>query len=286
MNVRAALRFLLFGLGALLLILAPLVAGWLVSRLLIPTPQVAVIRLQGDIWGSYTSYISQALEEAGNDRAVQAVVLEVSSPGGEVSASEGLYFDVLKLREIKPVVVSVNEMAASGAYYIASAADRIYSKPASMVGNIGVISVMPGPDVLDEVVVTTGPFKLSGGSQSLAVRQMEMMKQTFVAAILAQRSDRLTVGPEVLTRGEIWLGLEAQKMGLIDGIGSQLEAAAEAARLAGVRHFRIVDHTPEVPEDALLLGMKLERASTAATVAGVENSLPPGFYYRYVEPIP
>ena len=268
-----------------LLILLPLVVGYLLSLYLVPTPQIAVIRVEGDIWASYTSGISQALADAGQDRAVRAVVLNVSSPGGEVSASEGLYFDILKLREKKPVVVSVDEMAASGAYYIASAADRIYAKPASMVGNIGVISVLSGSDLVDEVLITTGPFKLSGGPQEAYVRQMEMLKQTFLAAIMAQRQDRLQVGPEVLSRGEIYLGLQAQQMGLIDAIGSQAEAIAEAARLANVRHYDIVDRTPQSSEEPLL-DLEPEGRSTAATVADLPNRLPPGCYYRYVELVP
>ena len=82
-------------------------------------------------------------------------------------------------------------MAASGAYYLASAADQIYAKPGSMVGNIGVISILPEPDQLDETFFTTGPFKLSGGSQVEVIRQLEVLKDTFVTAILAQREDRL-----------------------------------------------------------------------------------------------
>jgi protease-4 len=268
-----------------LLILLPLVVGYLLSLYLVPTPQIAVIRVEGDIWASYTADISRALEEVGQDRAVRAVVLNVSSPGGEVSASEGLYFDILKLREIKPVVVSVDEMAASGAYYIASAADRIYAKPASMVGNIGVISILSEPDLVDEVLITTGPFKLSGGPQEAYVRQMEMLKQTFLAAIMAQRQDRLQVGPEVLSRGEIYLGLQAQQMGLIDAVGSQAEATAEAARLAKIRSYHIVDRTPQSSEDSLL-DLVPEGRSTAATVADLPRRLPPGCYYRYVELLP
>jgi protease-4 len=268
-----------------LLILLPLVVGYLLSLYLVPTPQIAVIRVEGDIWASYTADISRALEEVGQDRAVRAVVLNVSSPGGEVSASEGLYFDILKLREIKPVVVSVDEMAASGAYYIASAADRIYAKPASMVGNIGVISILSEPDLVDEVLITTGPFKLSGGPQEAYVRQMEMLKQTFLAAIMAQRQDRLQVGPEVLSRGEIYLGLQAQQMGLIDAIGSQTEATAEAARLAKIRTYHVVNRTPQSSEESLL-DLAPAGRSTAATVADLPRRLPPGCYYRYVELLP
>ncbi len=286
MSERALVRSGLAVAGITVLLLAALAVGYGLSLYLIPTPQVAVVRLEGDIWGTYTAEVSKALEAAGDDPSVAAVVLDVSSPGGEVTASEGLYFDVLKLREKKPVVVSIDEMAASGAYYIASAADLIYAKPASMVGNIGVISILPSADLVDETLITTGPFKLSGGSQTGYVRQMEMMKQTFVAAIVAQRQDRLAVGPEVLTRGEIFLGLQAQRMGLIDAIGSRLEAADRAAELARVRHYRLVDQTPSLPEETLPLGIKLQAGTTAATVAELSQRLPPGFYYRYVEPLP
>ncbi|NIV37591.1 MAG: hypothetical protein GWN58_51685, partial [Anaerolineae bacterium] len=217
MNRQKVLRVSLTIAGLLL----ALVIGCLVARSLIPTPRIAVIRIEGDIWGSYTAYVRQAMDEAAKDPAVRAVVLEISSPGGEVTASEDLYFEVLRLRDSKPVVAAVNEIAASGAYYIASAADQIYAKPGSMVGNIGVISILPEPDLVDEMLFTTGPFKLSGGSQVEAIRQMEVLKETFLMAILAQREDRLKVGPEILSRGEIYLGLQGEQIGLIDQVGSK-----------------------------------------------------------------
>ncbi len=284
--MRNALHSILKTLDLALRILLPLLAGYLLALVLIPTPQIAVIRVEGDIWGADAANVSRVLEQLGSDRTVRAVVLDVSSPGGEVSASEGLYFDLLKLREIKPVVASVDEMAASGAYYIACAADRIFAKPASMVGNIGVISVLSEADLVDDVLITTGPFKLSGGSKDAYIRQMEMLKQTFLAAIMAQRQDRLQVGPDVLSRGEIYLGLQAQQMGLIDTIGSQAEANAEAARLARVRHYRVVDRTPKSSLESLMPDAETEGHSTAATVADLPQGLPPGCYYRYVELLP
>jgi len=283
MTARSGLRSLLKAFGVILVVVVlPLVAGYLLSLYLLPTPQVAVIRIEGDIWGYYTAFVSDALEEVGSDPAVSAVVLDIVSPGGEVTASEGLYFDVLKLRERKPVIASVGEMAASGAYYVAAAADEIYAKPASAVGNIGVISFLPDPDIIDEVLITTGPFKLSGGSQAEYVRQMEMLKETFLEAIYSQRSDRLQVGPEVLSRGEIYLGLQAQQMGLVDEVGSEGDAIAAAAQMAKVRHYRVVDRTPSLPEEAAFALFKFERGSTAALVADLPEDMPPGFYYRYV----
>jgi len=281
MNRQKVLRVFLTMAGLLLL----LVIGCLVAKYLIPTPEIAVIRIEGDIWGSYTAYVRQAMDEAANDPAVRAVVLEISSPGGEVTASEDLYFEVLRLRDSKPVVAAVHEMAASGAYYIASAADQIYAKPGSAVGNIGVISFLPEPDIVDEMLFTTGPFKLSGGSQVEAIRQMEVLKETFLAAILAQREDRLKVGPEILSRGEVYLGLQAEQIGLIDKVGSKGDAVEAAARLAMLRNYEVVDRTPELPGEELLFEYKMQRGSTAATVAAPPKNFPPGFYFRYVEPL-
>jgi protease-4 len=280
MNRQKLLRVFLTVAGLLLV----LVIGCLVAKYLIPTPEIAVIRIEGEIWGSYTTHVRQAMDEAANDPAVRAVVLEISSPGGEVTASEDLYFEVLRLRDSKPVVAAIHEIAASGAYYIASAADQIYAKPGSTVGNVGVISFLPEPDIIDEVLLTTGPFKLSGGSQVEAIRQMEVLKETFLAAILAQREDRLKVGPEILSRGEVYLGLQAEQIGLIDKVGSKGDAVEAAARLAMLRNYEVVDRTPELPEDEFLFEYKLQRGSTAATVAAPPKQFPPGFYFRYVEP--
>jgi protease-4 len=250
----------------------------------VPQPEVAIVRIEGDLWGDYTAYLREALQAAGRDRAVRAVVLDIVSPGGEVTASEDLYYEVLKLRQSKPVVASVGEIATSGAYYIAAAADEIYAKPGSTVGNIGVISILPDPDLVDEELIATGPFKLSGGPQVASVRQMEMLKDTFLAAILAQRSERLQVGPDVLSRGEVYLGLQAQQMGLVDQIGSVGEAIAAAAEMGGARHYEIADYTPTLPEEEFFLELPSEEYTTAASLMAAPAYLPPGFYYRYVEP--
>jgi protease-4 len=287
MDNRTVLRSLLRAGGlVLLLVVLPLSLGYLLSLIFVPAPQVAVVRLEGDIWGFYTAQISEALESAANDAAVRAVVLDIASPGGEVTASEDLYYDLLKVRERKPVVASIDELAASGAYYAACAADLIYAKPASSVGNIGVISFLPDPDYVDDELITSGPFKLSGGPRVVYVRQIEMLKETFLAAILAQRADRLKVGPEVLSRGELYLGLQAKQMGMIDEVGSQGDAVAAAAEMARLRHYRVVEWPvegngeAELPEEdeAAALG------STAAALAAPPKHMPAGFYYRYVQP--
>jgi protease-4 len=287
MDNRTVFRSLIRAGGfVLLLVVLPLFLGYLLSLCLVPAPQVAIVRLEGDIWGFYTAHISEALEAAANDAAVRAVVLDIASPGGEVTASEDLYYGLLKLRERKPVVASIDELAASGAYYAACAADLIYAKPASSVGNIGVVSFLPDPDYVDDELITSGPFKLSGGPQVAYIRQIEMLKEAFLAAILAQRVDRLRVGPEVLSRGELYLGLQAKQMGMIDEIGSQRDAVAAAAELARLRHYRVIEWPPEAPgEDEPLEEEEGDAlGSTAAALAAQPEHMPAGFYYRYVEP--
>lgn len=285
MSERKAPRARLKAIGILLLVvILPLVLGYGLSLTLVPKPQIAVIRLEGEIWGAYTTYLSDALEEVRTDRAVRAVVLDIVSPGGEVTASEELYYDVLKLRESKPVVASVGEMAASGAYYVAAATDLIYAKPASSVGNIGVISYLPSPEQLEEELITTGPFKLSGGPQVDYIRQIELLKETFLAAIMAQRQDRLQVGADVLSRGEIYLGMQAQQLGLVDKVGSQADAIEAAARLAKLRRYEVCDRSPQLPEEMEGFLYRFEGVVTAASVAALPEDFPPGFYYRYVAP--
>ncbi|HSJ56379.1 MAG TPA: S49 family peptidase [Anaerolineae bacterium] len=276
---RKGLRVLL----VVVTLVAALGIGVLIALYLVPVPQIAVIRVEGDIWSQYTAQLRDAMQAAAGNRAVSAVVLEIVSPGGEVTASEDLYYQVLKLREQKPVIASIGEMAASGAYYTAVAADQIYAKPGSSVGNVGVISILPSPDLVDEELMTTGPFKLSGGPQLTAIQQMEMLKDTFVMAILTQRGDRLQVGPEVLSRGEIYVGLQAWQMGMVDEIGSVSDAVAAAAKMAGVRHYRVVDRTPAPLEVDLWIDVEIEERRTASTVASPPARMPPGFYYRYVE---
>jgi ClpP class serine protease len=116
------------------------------------------------------------------------------------------------------------------------------------------------------------------------MRQLEMLKDTFLAAILSQRADRLAVGPEILSRGEIYLGLQAEQMGLVDRVGSLSDALSEAASRAHLRNHEVVDRTPEPPEDEFLFDFGLKTGWTAASVAAPPDQFPPGFYYRYVEP--
>ena len=102
---------------------------------------IAVIDITGVITDADTDRVDKALERYGNNDSIKAIILHIDSPGGGAAASQEIYHEVMRVREQKhkKVVASVESVGASGAYYIASACDRIYANPASVVGSIGVI---------------------------------------------------------------------------------------------------------------------------------------------------
>ena len=269
----------------LLVVVLPLMLGTTMAPNLVPEPRVGVIRFWTDIWYGTAQDAVDQLAYARDDPSIKAVVIVVDSPGGEVSSSENLYLSVLHTRESMPVVVTVDYMAASGAYLLSVAADEIYAKPTSLVGNIGVIGYASVVPYIDEQILTTGPYKAFGGTQAGRVRQMEMAKESFLAAVQAGRDGRLNVSSDFLSRGEIFSGVHAKELGLIDDLLSTDEATARAGEMAGLRNFETVDlwnlAFPDRPpyEEYFFFGSDAESERNWTAV----EDLPPGLYYRYVE---
>jgi protease-4 len=284
MGPRAPIRWLaMFTLWVLL----PLALGIVFSIVAVPIPKVGVIRFDGVIWPESISYLGQMIDAVQADRDIRAVVLEIDSPGGDVTATEELYYRLLELREERPLVVSVDYLAASGGYYLAAAGDYAYAKPASLLGNIGVISFLPPVDeqrFTDEDYVATGPFKFSGGSRGDYVRQIELAKQAFLESVFAQRGERLTVDREELSRGEIYMGLQAVRMGLIDELGANSEAIQMAADLAHLQRYRVVDLNEQVHGDESpdIMWGRVEDIATA--FARRDPAWRQRLYYLYLEP--
>ncbi|HQF69890.1 MAG TPA: S49 family peptidase, partial [Promineifilum sp.] len=119
----------------LLIVVLPLAIGLFAAARLTPRPQIGIIRLSYDI-NSQTAYeIGEQLRTARQNPAIKGVVLVINSPGGSAAFSEELFLDVLDTRRELPVVASIDLLAASGAYYMAAAANEIYAKPTSSVGS-------------------------------------------------------------------------------------------------------------------------------------------------------
>ncbi len=267
-------------------ILLPLALGTALAFLLVRAPQVGIIRFRGVIWSDSVDYLGPLLDHAREDRRIRAVMLEIDSPGGEVTATEELYYRLLELREHKPLVITVGNLAASGGYYMAAAGDHVYAKPASLVGNIGVISFLPSADMqrfADEDYVSTGPFKFSGGSRGDYMRQIELAKLAFLEAVYAQRGDRLRADRETLSSGEVFMGIQAAQLGLVDELGASSEAVQEAASMARLAHYDVVDVNRLVYGDEPQEEWVSYRRLRALLERGDPNWRQ-GLYYLYVEP--
>ncbi len=228
----------------LIIIAAALVAGYYLSIALVPTPKVGIMNLTSQVDGRLASVMAQEIHYAINADDIKSIVLVVDSPGGSASAGHDIYFQVRELRESKPVIVSVDSLAASAAYQVAIAGNEIYAKQASLVGNIGLIVGLPQPETLSERFITTGPFKATAFSATGIVQQLDLLYADFRDSVVAERSaapNPLKLTPDQVVTGEIWVGLEAKKIGIIDEIGSSLDAIYRAAELANLEHYEIVD---------------------------------------------
>lgn len=268
-------------------VLLPLLLGVVLAVVFVPVPKVGVIRFDGVIWGGSIPYLGKMLDRVVQDRTIRAVVLEIDSPGGDVTATEELHFRLLQLRQLKPLVVTIDYLAASGGYYMAAAGDYVYAKPASLVGNVGVISFLPPIDeqrFTDEDYVSTGPFKFSGGSRGDYVRQIELAKQGFLEAVFVQRANRIKVDRETLSGGEIFMGLQAVRLGLIDGLGANSEAVEMAAELAHLRDYRVANVNEIVYGGESQETVWGGGGSVSAMLSARDPAWRQRLYYLYLEP--
>lgn len=259
-------------------ILLGLILGGLISFLAIPRPIIATITISGPIINqTYTDDILDIIQYARDNNRVKAVVLRIDSPGGGASATEQIYLDVLRLRQLKPVVASIGTIAASGGYYVAVASNFIYAEPTSQIGSIGAWVSLPQPEELEEDVGTTGPFKATGGSRRKVTGHLEMLRQEFVEAVMSQRGDRLKLIEEELSRAEIHVGVESLRYGLIDEIGTRSAAIEKAASLAGLRNYEVVEFQITTQPLFWFFG------SSDLAALKSQTGLIPKYYYLYFE---
>lgn len=218
----------------------PLIVGILLASI-IPQPVVGIIRLDDAIYAQTSRNLIKQIDYAMSHPEIRAVVLAFDSPGGTVVDTEAVYMELERLRAKKPVVTAINGMAASGAYYLSVGTDYIFAKPTSLVGNVGVIGYLPPSPYVFEDIISTGPYKLWGAPRDSDMRQIEMVKEGFYQAVTLGRGERLKIGPETLLRGQIWPGTEALRLGLIDELGTESDAARKAAQMAHIWHYQTAE---------------------------------------------
>jgi len=204
--------------------------------------------------GTFRSSLEQ-LERAAQDEAVKAVLLEVDSPGGEVTASDVLWRKVTQLKKEtgKPVVVSMGSMATSGGYYVSSAADRIVAQPTTVTGSIGVLMSLLNAQGLVEkvglqsVVIKSAEHKDLGSPFREMTPEEQAILQGVVDHLFTRFKTLVAEGRELTAEqvtavadGRILTAQEALETGLIDRIGYLDEAIAEAKQLAGTPDAKVI----------------------------------------------
>jgi protease IV len=209
--------------------------------------QVAALELEGVISDS-KEFVDQ-LKEYGNRSAVRSVVIRINSPGGGVAASQEIFEAVKKFRSEskKKVIVSMASVAASGGYYVACAADKIFANPGTITGSIGVIAEWYNyGDLLrwakmQNVVIKTGTFKDAGSPTRPLTEEERVYFQSLINNMYGQfvsavANSRKIKEPEVrkMADGRVYTGQEAKANGLVDEIGTYQDAIAAAARMGGI----------------------------------------------------
>lgn len=207
--------------------------------------KVALLPIEGVILESET--VIDQLKEFARDESVKAIVLRLNTPGGGVGPSQEIYEEVRKLRGKKVIVASMGALAASGGYYIACAADKIVANPGTITGSIGVImKFMNVEDLAEKIgvrgyVIKSGEFKDIGSPvREMGPEERELIQgvidnvhSQFVDAVAQGRNlDREEVA--AIADGRIFSGAQAMELGLVDVLGNQEDAVAEAGRMANI----------------------------------------------------
>ncbi|MBQ2969556.1 MAG: signal peptide peptidase SppA [Bacteroidaceae bacterium] len=203
--------------------------------------------------------VSMDLRKLRDDETVKAVILRVNSPGGSAFASEQIWNEVVKLKEKKPVIVSMGDYAASGGYYISCAADTIIAQPNTITGSIGIFGMFPNPhklinDKLKLNIETVKTNKLADfGSMSrpfnaderaIMQRYINQGYATFVKRCADGRS-MSTSAIEAVAQGRVWTGEMAMELGLVDILGDIETAKEIAAEKAGIESYTLISYPKE-----------------------------------------
>ncbi len=234
-----------------------LIVGWMLvsaNNQKLFNPAIAVIPIKGEIGiggPADPQTISKLIEDAEKETTVKAIIFDINSPGGGVVASETIASAVKNAK--KPTVAIIREVGASGAFWIATSADKVVADPASITGSIGVTaSYLSFENLMQKYGITynqlvTGQYKdigspytqLTPNEKQYLLQKITILKNMFVYAIAQNRN--LSVDyVDKLADGGVWLGTEAKDYGMVDVLGGGSDAQKLAEQLAGIENSRIV----------------------------------------------
>ena len=222
---------------------------------------IAIVYAYGDVNQGKGSELSigsetivKALQQAAKNKSVKAVVLRVNSPGGDAIASELITNEVIKTKKIKPVIVSMGDVAASAGYEMSSNATKIVALPLTITGSIGVFGVMPNfaRSLKNNLGITFDTVKTHSNSVAMSVTtkpspEFKMMMQRNVENFYDNFITRVSEGRnkdkayiDSIARGRVWAGSQAKALGLVDEHGGLKQAIETAARQAGINDYGLI----------------------------------------------
>ena len=224
--------------------------------------KIAIIYAQGEIMGGDGDVnvigegaMRTSLQEARKDEKVKAIVIRVDSPGGSALTSELIWREIELTKKVKPVVVSMGNLAASGGYYIACNANKIIAEPNTITGSIGVFGVLPNMTELSKKIgintsqvkthdhaIGYSPFKpIDEKFKEVTTESVENIYTVFVNRVAAGR--KMTFEQvDAIAQGRVWTGTEALQNGLVDKLGGLDVALSEAAKLAKIKKYKTVNY--------------------------------------------
>jgi protease-4 len=230
--------------------------------------EIAIIYAQGEIESGEGDVdvigegaMRRSIQEARNNEDVKAIVLRIDSPGGNALTSDLIWREIELTKKVKPVVVSMGNYAASGGYYIACNASKIYAENNTITGSIGVFGILPNFSGLSNKMgihseqVNThqnagnyNPFSpIDEKFKAVTLEGVEHIYTTFVAHV-AQGRKMTFAQVDAIAQGRVWTGSDALKLGLVDSIGGLDDAINEAARLSKTTNYNTRNY-PEFKKD-------------------------------------
>ena len=235
---------------------------------------------------------SRELRKLREDDAVNAVVLRVNSPGGSALASDIIWREVVLTKKVKPVIVSMGDLAASGGYYISAAADSIFAEPTTITGSIGVFGVIPNfQNLMNNKIgvhydgVKTGKFAdlmttldrpLTAEERDIIQREVNKVYATFTKVVADGR--KLSVAHvDSIGQGRVWTGKQGVSNNLVDRLGSLDMAIKAAAKKAKLANYKVMQY-PE-KEDPFTSILNNSKEKVQVWVAKEQM----GEYYRYFD---
>ncbi len=252
--------------------------------------KIAIIYASGDIisgTGADEQVASddykELIRKARLDKSIKAIVLRVNSPGGSALASDVIWREVSLAKKEKPVIVSMGDVAASGGYYIACNANKVFANASTITGSIGVFSIVPNIEsfLKNKIGITTdrvrtGPFADMGSMDRALTEPEKKFFQASTDSIYNTFKSRVSEGRkrnmeyvDSIAQGRVWTGTRGMSVGLVDEIGTLSDAVKAAASMAKITTYRL----KEYPEKKNILEQLFNNYKRTVSVRLIESEL-------------